>query len=129
MCALLLALSIGAVVACDESVLGPTSLDSEFTLAPGETASIEDTGIGVRFASVLSDSRCPVDVDCIHAGNAQVRITVVRGRTARDYELQTGGAPVRHDDVTIALVDLLPNRHSARAIDPGAYRATFRVVR
>ena len=81
-------------------------MTARYTLAPGETASVEDTGIGVRFAGVLSDSRCPMDVNCIHAGSAQVRITVIRGQTRRDHELQTGGTPVRHDDLTIALLNL-----------------------
>ena len=129
-CALLIALSIGAVAVGDASALGQTtSLDREFTLAPGESASIEDTGIGVRFTSVRSDSRCPVDVNCIHAGSAQVRITVVCGESQRDHELQTGGAPVHDDDVTIALVNLQPYPHSTRATDPRDYRATLRVTR
>jgi len=129
-CAFLLALSIGAGMPGDTSILGSTApLDLEVTLAPGETASIENAGMAVRFTSVRSDSRCPADVRCIQAGSAVVRITVVRGPTGRDYELQTGGAPVRDDDVTIALADLRPYPHSARAIDPTEYRATLRVTR
>lgn len=126
----MLAIAIGASGAGDASVAGQSrSFDREFTLAPGQSARIGDTGIGVRFAGVGSDSRCPVDVDCIQAGAAVVRIAVERGRTRRDYELETGGAPVRDDDLTIALVDLLPRPHSARVIAPGDYRAIVRVRR
>lgn len=128
---LLLACSLVAAVACDESITGPSArLEREFTLAPGEAARIEDTNIGVRFTGVRDDSRCPVDVNCIQAGTAVVRITVVDASTQRDYELRTDGrSSVRHDDLTIALVSLAPQPRSSRVIESRDYRATLRVTR
>jgi hypothetical protein len=38
-------------------------------------------------------------------------------------------APVRHDDLTIALVALAPYPFSGRTIAPRDYRATLRVTR
>ena len=57
-----------AATACDESPTGPTvTLDQRFTLAPGETASIEGRGVTLRFEGVTGDSRCPGDAVCIRA--------------------------------------------------------------
>ncbi|MBP7775502.1 MAG: hypothetical protein KA371_00055 [Acidobacteria bacterium] len=128
---LVLAFSFVAVVACDESVLGPSaSLDRQFTLAPGETAHIESTSLSVQFTGVGDDSRCPVDVDCIQAGSALVRITVMDGRARRDYELHTADAsPLRHGDLTIALVELAPEPRSSRVIRPEDYRLILKATR
>ena len=120
---------LGVLGGCDESLTGP-SLDEDFTLAPGEVAAIVDAGARVRFDRVDGDSRCPADVACVQGGDALVRITVIERSTERAYELHTGSmAPVTHDGVTIALVQLQPYPFSSRTIEPGDYRATLRVTR
>ena len=79
---------------------------------------------------VADDLRCPADAICITGGNAIVHVAVVSGGTEAGYELHTGTMlPVRHGDVTIALVDLQPYPFSAWPIDPGDYRATLRITR
>jgi hypothetical protein len=121
---------LGAV-ACDESPTGPTvPLNREFELAPGSAAQIDDASLSVRFNGVSGDSRCPADALCIQGGDAIVRITATGNGGSRDYELHTGDmAPVRHEDVTIALVQLMPYPFSSRTIAPEDYRATLRVTR
>lgn len=52
-------------------------LGEPFRLAQGETASVTGTQMTVRFAEVVSDSRCPVGVQCVRAGD------VCRGAFAR----------------------------------------------
>ena len=45
-------------------------------------------------------------------------------------QLHTGDMrPVRHGDLTIALVELQPYPFSARPTEPAEYRATFHVTR
>jgi len=118
-----------AVGGCDESVTGP-SLNEEFTMAPGEIASVADANIRVRFERVEGDSRCPADATCIQGGDALVHISVLEGSASTPYELHTGSmAPVQHHDLTIGLVDLQPYPFSSRTIEPGDYRATLRVTR
>jgi hypothetical protein len=106
-------------------------VNSQFVLAPGQSAAVEGAGVVVRFDRVNGDSRCPADVLCVLGGDATVEITVVaRGEGERAYELHTGSmAPVRHGDLTIALVQLVPYPFSAHPIDPADYRATLRVTR
>ena len=59
--------SVGVLVLLASCSTSPTtpravSLGDRFTLAPGQTAQVEGTGLRVTFESVTTDSRCPVDV-------------------------------------------------------------------
>jgi hypothetical protein len=120
-----------ALTACDESGNGPTTpLNTEFTLAPGQSSGISGASLSVRFNGVSGDSRCPADALCIQGGSADVRITATSGGWLRDYVLKTGDMrPVQHDGVTIALVQLSPYPFSSRPIGPDDYRATLKVTR
>ena|ERR671918_1797868 len=119
--------------ACDEkSPVGPAvPLNQQFTLAPGDTASIETTSVRVQFVRVSGDSRCPADAICIQGGDALVHMRVTDGRSA-DYELHTGDASratASHGGVRIQLVQLEPYPFSSRTIQPGEYRATLTASR
>jgi hypothetical protein len=120
-----------AVTACDEKVTGPTSrLNSEFTLAPGETVAIEGASLSVRFNRITGDNRCPADALCVLGGSADVSVTAISERATRDHVLRTGDMqPVQHDAFTIALVQVSPYPFSAQTIQPQDYRVTLRVTR
>src|SRR5262245_53326153 len=119
------------VTACSDSPTAPTvPLNSEFVLAPGESAFIEDASATLRFNRVSGDSRCPADAICIQGGDAIVSITVTSMQAVRDHELHTGTmAPVRHDDLTVSLVQLTPYPFSSGPIRPNDYRATLLVTK
>ena len=119
--------------ACDErGPAGPTvSLGREFTLEPGQTASLEGTPLSVRFLRVSGDSRCPSDVVCIQGGDAVVHVRAADGGSA-EYELHTGDqarAVAAHTGFRIALERLQPYPFSSRVIQPEEYRATLIVSR
>ncbi len=61
---------IGAVI----SVNGQK--DAEVVVKLAEQATVCETDLKVEFLAVVEDSRCPEGVDCIHAGNATVRVKV-----------------------------------------------------
>ena len=126
----LVVLALGAI-GCNESITGPTvPLNSEFELAPGQAAVIDDAALSVRFNRVSGDSRCPADAFCILGGDALVHVTATSRQSSRDYELHTGDMrPVQHEGTTIALVQLQPYPFSSRTIAPGDYRATLKVTR
>lgn len=110
--------------------MGTGPLDVQLVLAPGETADVQDAAIRLRFEGVSGDSRCPADAICIQGGDALVRISVMSGGTLAAFDLHTGSMqPVRHGDLTIALVQLVPYPFSSRTIAPNEYRATLRVTR
>lgn len=127
----LLLLCLLLAASCSQQLTGPSSpLNTDFTLAPGESMNIDGESLTVRFNGVSGDSRCPADALCIQGGSADVRITVTRRGPSRDHVLKTGDmAPVRHDNLTIRLVELAPYPFSSRTIAPEDYRATLKVTR
>jgi hypothetical protein len=116
---------------CSDSPTGPSvALDTAFVLAPSERTGIDGTSISVQFDRVEGDSRCPADALCILGGDAVVAITVHDDGRALAYALHTGSmAPVRHDALTIELVELAPYPFSSRPIAAADYRASLRVTR
>jgi len=117
-------------IACSPS--GPTArLDQNFILAPGESAKVTGADVRVRFVGVQGDSRCPADAICIQGGDAIVRVEVLASTGgASTYDLHTAKSePVRHGEVSIALVELTPYPFASRPTQPGDYRATLRVTR
>jgi hypothetical protein len=129
---LVTALVLAGAAACQENPAAPTArLNEPFVLAPTEIVAIAETPVRIRFVGVFGDSRCPADAFCIQGGDAIVRIDVLSfGGGTRQYDLHTGNLqPVVHDDLTIALVQLVPYPFSSRTIQPEEYRATLRVSR
>jgi len=49
------------------------SLNSQFTLAPGQTVRIQSESMDIKFIGVTGDSRCPRGVECIWAGQVTLR--------------------------------------------------------
>jgi hypothetical protein len=108
----------------------------EFRLKAGRVLTLDGGGLRVRFLRVSSDSRCPADVDCVWAGNAEVLFEVGarawRGR--KTLALNTNASPERpgegrHGRYTLKLVALAPQLRSRRKIAAGRYTATLLVVR
>ena len=124
------ALCLLPATACSgNSPSGPTPIDQEVVLAPGQTAEF-NSGLSVRFVSVIGDSRCPIDAVCIMGGDAIVRIHIAAGTGRGDRDLHTGTMePVTFDNVQVRLVELIPYPFSGRDTSQGDYRATLRVVR
>ena len=61
----------------------PVPMGLEFTLSPGERVALPDAST-LHYAGIANDSRCPPDVQCIRAGDADVLVDHVRdGRAAR----------------------------------------------
>lgn len=92
------------------------------TAAIGETVMVD--GPQLTVLELLEDSRCPADVQCIHAGRVRVRVAVHLGAGDRQLDL-TLGEPVPVADGALALVAVQPTR-AAEAIAPAAYRFSFR---
>ena len=122
---------VGTACHADSPVGPDVPPDRQFTLAPGQSASIQGTSLRIEFLRVSGDSRCPADVFCIQGGDAVVHVRVSDAARA-EYELHTGDhsrAVARHAEFSIELVQLQPYPFSSRTIEPGAYRATLAVTR
>ena len=101
-----------------------------FDLRIGESALTTDD-VRIRFDTVRSDSRCPMDAICVRAGEAIIALTLSRtGEAAVGRELDT--TPARSSttflNFVITLSQLQPYPRSDRQIQPGDYVATFVVT-
>lgn len=73
------------VIANDEPV--PVPLDETFTLRVRQTAQLEDEDFNIQVLSVLEDSICPADSQCIWAGAVVIHVKVKYGQTEEEYLL------------------------------------------
>ncbi len=106
----------------------------EFDVKVGRVVTLDGGSLRVRLVRVASDSRCPVDVDCVWAGNAELLFEVgARGwRKRATLRLNTNASPERPGEgrygrYTLKLVGLAPQPRSTRKIPAGRYTATLLV--
>ena len=99
--------------------------------SPKQIAVIDGEPLTVRFASVVSDSRCPAGVQCIRAGEARLEISIQQaGLEPAVDTLATDPPPARQTSVgryDAVLVGLAPERRQGTPAP--AYVATFRMTR
>ena len=128
---IVVALCLLSATACQDSPSQPTvPLNQQFTLAPGEAATVTGASLQVRFVRVTGDSRCPGDAICIQGGDAIVQISVGNRNGSADYELHTGDSSrsaVSHAGFRVELVSLEPYPFSSRPFSPDQYRAILKV--
>lgn len=94
--------------------------------------SVPRAGFRIKFVEMVDDSRCPVDTNCVWAGNAKVKIEVRGGRGGpQTFELNSTTAPtsVKYSGFEIKLVDLTPHMRSNVRINRNGYVAKFEVRR
>lgn len=89
----------------------------------GQTAWVN--GPRVRADRVIEDSRCPSDVQCVHAGRLIVQVTVFGGGWSKHFDLKLG-VPVNVADGSLKLVKVSPlPRTSQQEGSARQYRFTF----
>jgi len=82
----------------------------------------------IKFVSLVEDSRCPTDTNCIWAGNAKINIKVSKGKSApKTFALNTNLEPqvVTFAGYEIKLTNLTPQPASNIRINRNEYAATF----
>lgn len=105
---------------------GPDAVvGTPFQLKHGEIASIPDARL--RFDTVRADSRCPIDANCITAGDATVAVTLMRkgGNESRDVHTTPAQSQFSYDKYVVKLTELQPYPRSDRKANPEDYVATF----
>jgi hypothetical protein len=107
-------------------------INKEFTLGIGQTASIGGENLVIKFKAVLEDSRCPVNVVCVWAGNGKVEFEVldIDGQN-KTVILNTEEEPkeVTLKGHKLKLISLNPPRVDGVSISPGDYSVTLLVAR
>ena len=101
---------------------------ASFTLAPGEAAVVKGADASIAFNKVTDDSRCPVDVTCVWAGDAHVEVAISRNG-APDETIILSMTPPKHEtavrNLRIRFVSLAPVPHQADPSPRRNYRAEF----
>lgn len=88
--------------------------------------------ITVKFVSLIEDSRCPDEVNCIHAGNARIKVQVSKpGSNPITFEANTnlGEKGNVYEGYAIYLTNLTPIPRANVRLNRNAYTATFSISR
>jgi len=83
-----------------------------------------------KFISVVEDSRCPTDTNCIWASNAKINIKISKGKSAaKTFELNTNLEPqiITFAGYEIKLTNLTPAPATNIRINRNGYAATLTV--
>lgn len=89
-------------------------------------------GLLLTLENVVSDSRCPVDVTCVWAGEIRIALAVdpSQGEGARsEFELATTAPKATVRGLDVELLGAEPAPHSKKPIAPADYRISLRVSR
>ncbi len=106
-------------------------LDEPFSLRIGESMKLPAAGLELRFLDVPRDSRCPLDVSCIVAGEAQVVIQAVteEGSSELVFMLPPKGSDTQgFESFSITVTALEPQTEEARPIAAADFVATLVVT-
>ncbi len=106
----------------------------EFSIKVGQQAKVEATDVQVKFNGVPQDSRCPTNVNCVWAGNAQVSLEWMVDKCPTSITLNTHATPEAGDEskvggFRIKLIKLEPYPHTEKKISPSDYTATLLVIK
>ena len=76
----------------------------DFTIERYHCANTKINGETIRvcFDSLVSDSRCPANANCIWSGEATVKLSIQRNRQTQSFKLSTLNAtPIFRNDTTV----------------------------
>jgi hypothetical protein len=121
-----------------------TRVNNEFTLARDQSARIRGTDLTITFSSVLSDDRCPIEIECAASGPVTVSLSIQRAGevpstvTLETFTDQEGRAPGSQfegiansadlGEHTIWLVGVVPYPRNLSGIKASDYQATLVVI-
>lgn len=100
-----------------------TETTGVFTLGLGETGTSH--GWTITPTSLVQDSRCPVDVQCIQAGTVEVNVRIGSSSVEKTITLVT---PEEIEGGQITLVQVTPDKNSKFPTKQQEYRFSFLVV-
>ena len=94
--------------------------------------SVASSGLTIKFVSLVEDSRCPTDANCVWAGNAKIQVQIGNRRGKSEiFELNTnmGAKGASFGGYAVNLISLTPAPRSNIRINRNGYVATFSVNR
>ena len=130
-----IACTLEAKLCPDGSAVGRTGPKCEFAPCPDvkETTTVRinqkilNHGIYITPLEVISDSRCPVDVQCIWAGTLELRVKLESGDETEEATL-TLNTPLTFMEKQVQLVSVDPAPYSKKVIAEEEYTFNFQVT-
>jgi hypothetical protein len=101
------------------------------TLKASQQKTAKKSKLKIKFLSVTEDSRCPIGVNCIWAGNAKVKVKIIGVRSSKEFEFNTNAGPKGDifEGWSITVDSLTPEPHADKPINPKSYKAKFTITR
>jgi hypothetical protein len=105
----------------------------EFRLRAGQSAVLKTGSLRIKFAAVENDSRCPKNVTCVWAGNAEALLEVgARSGRGKSLKLSTSAGQqfsneAKYGGYKVKLVGLSPYPEDGRKIAARDYTVTLLV--
>jgi hypothetical protein len=106
------------------------ALGGQFSLSIGQSATITEEGLKIKFIEVIGDSRCPQGVQCIWAGEANSLIEITySGSTYRKVLTQPGASEPAQTSFSVYEIsfDLQPYPKAGEEITDKDYRLKLQV--
>jgi hypothetical protein len=141
---LLLCLLTGCQAGTPQPITAAT--DAEIILSVGQTVSLSDANLSITLLEVVSDERCPSEIECAASGPVTLRLSILGNNGAAAEEmLQTftdnnGLAPSMEfegiqsstivDEYQIRILGVSPYpKDRSDSIKPSEYKVTLKVSR
>ena len=104
----------------------------ELLLSVGHDVRVSGTVLRVTFTGVDNDSRCPVDVTCIWAGDAEIRLGLALGSGSTvpytlHWNTAEGPASAETGSYRVTLVELLPEARSDTPIGARDFKVKLKI--
>ncbi len=107
--------------------------NQKVTVQVNQQKAVPRGNLKIKFLSLVEDSRCPTDAQCIQAGNAKIKIKHAKTGTdeSKIFEINTNAKPqiVQFAGYAIKLVDLDPKPATNIRINRFGYKAILDVTR
>jgi hypothetical protein len=113
-----------SIYVSDYEFLWDFELNDTIDLATGQCLKNNQKKISICFDRVITDSRCPVDVVCVWAGEAIARFTLRSdNHNPISFELHSGTKDTVINGFRFSFLDLLPYPHTEHPVQPEDYKA------
>ncbi|MEM9555657.1 MAG: hypothetical protein AAGC60_15470 [Acidobacteriota bacterium] len=118
-------------LADDADTEAEMALPADIVLQIDEPTRVDGEALEVVLLEILRDSRCPVDVQCIRAGEAEVSIGLRSGAASETLSLGTPSRITSTEGEALGyrlkLLEVAPQPVSTRPLDESDYRITVRI--
>lgn len=122
-CLTVLALTASCATTKPEEAKPPKTIELRYN------ASVKEGDAVINFASVTSDSRCPIGTQCTWAGNAEI-VLELTGDGNQAAILNTNPQyqqSYRYNDFMLTLQELKPHPEAGRPVDLNSYIAVLTI--